>query len=116
MLKIIITKWGTKKTVVWNTSHRPEIIGREARKTKYLGWNSDIISGSVTSRSETYLTGVSKVQKLIAALLNTMDSFLLARGLCTFDVRMQRHGRGEHAGGSSHGGGGIKPRTGLSSG
>ena len=32
LLKIIITKWVTKKTVVWNISQRPEIIGREARK------------------------------------------------------------------------------------
>ena len=32
LLTIIITKWGGKKTVVWNTSKRPEIIGREARK------------------------------------------------------------------------------------
>ena len=31
-LMIKTTKWRTKKTVVENTSHRPEIIGREARK------------------------------------------------------------------------------------
>ena len=60
--------------------------------TKYLGGHSDILAGSVTSRSEPFLHGVSKVQKLIAAPLNPMDSFLLARGLRTLDVRMQRHG------------------------
>ena len=32
LLTIKITKWGTKNTVVYNTSQRPEIIGREVRK------------------------------------------------------------------------------------
>ena len=107
---------GNQKTVVWNISQRSEIIGREARKTKYLGGNSDIIDGLVSSRLEPFLHGVSKVQKLIAARLNLMDYFLLAGGLRTLDVQMQRHGRGAHAGGSSHGGGGILPQTGISSG
>ena len=39
-----------------------------------------------------FLYGVSKVQKLIADPLNTLDSFLLARVLHTLDVQMQRHG------------------------
>jgi methionine-gamma-lyase len=60
--------------------------------TKYLGGHSDILAGSVTSRSEPFLHGASKVQKLITVPLNPMDSFLLARGLRTLDVRMQRHG------------------------
>ena len=78
--------------MVWNTSQRPEIIGRDTIKTKYLGGNSNILAGSFTLVSEPFLHGVSKVQKLIAAPLNPMDSLLLARGLCTLDVRMQRHG------------------------
>jgi len=60
--------------------------------TKYLGGHSDILAGSVTSRGEPFLHGCSKVQKLITVPLNPMDSFLLARGLRTLDVRMQRHG------------------------
>ena len=116
MLTIIITKWGTKKTVVWNISQRPDIIGREARKTKYMGGHSDIMTGLFTSISERFLCGVSKVNNLIASPLNPINSFLIARGLGTLDLRMQRHGCGAHAGGSSHGGGGILPRTGLSSG
>lgn len=60
--------------------------------TKYLGGHSDILAGSVTSRSEPFLHGCSKVQKIITVPLNPMDSFLLARGLKTLDVRMQRHG------------------------
>ena len=107
---------GTKKTVVWNTSQRPEIIGREARTTKYMGGHSDILAGLVTLVLEPFLHGVSKVQKLIAAPPNPMNSFLLARGLLALDMQMQRHGRGAHAGGSSHCGGGVLTRTGLSSG
>jgi len=61
--------------------------------TKYLGGHSDILAGSVTCRSEPFLHGCSKVQKLITVPLNPMDSFLLARGLRTLDVRMQRHGQ-----------------------
>ena len=78
--------------VVWNTSQRPEIIGREAINNKYLGGHSDILAVSVNSISEPFLHRMSKVQKLIAAALNTMDSFFLARGFRTLDVQMQRHG------------------------
>ncbi|CAB9522644.1 expressed unknown protein [Seminavis robusta] len=60
--------------------------------TKFLSGHSDVLAGAVTSRSEPFLHGVAKVQKLISAPLNPMDSFLLARGLRTLDVRMQRHG------------------------
>ena len=52
----------------------------------FMGVPSDIMAGSVTSISEPLLHGVSKVQKLIAAPLNPMDSFLLARGLRTLNV------------------------------
>jgi methionine-gamma-lyase len=60
--------------------------------TKYLGGHSDILAGSVTSRCEQFLHACSKVQKIITVPLNPMDSFLLARGLKTLHVRMQRHG------------------------
>jgi len=60
--------------------------------TKYLGGHSDLLAGAVTSRSDAFLHEVAKVQKLITAPLNPMDSFLLARGTRTLDVRMQRHG------------------------
>ena len=60
--------------------------------TKYLGGHSDILAGSVTSRSEPFLHACSKVQKIITVPLNPMDSFLLARGMRTLDVRMQRCG------------------------
>ncbi|EED87432.1 predicted protein [Thalassiosira pseudonana CCMP1335] len=60
--------------------------------TKYLGGHSDILAGSVSSNSPEFLHGLAKVQKLITAPLNPMDSYLLMRGIRTLDVRMQRHG------------------------
>merc|ERR1711865_1223090 len=72
-----------------------DIVGMDVSihsATKYLGGHSDLLAGSVTSRGEPFLHGCAKVQKLITVPLNPMDSFLLARGLRTLDVRMQRHG------------------------
>jgi methionine-gamma-lyase len=60
--------------------------------TKYLGGHSDILAGSVSSKSSEFCHGLAKVQKLITAPLNPMDSYLLMRGIRTLDVRMQRHG------------------------
>jgi len=60
--------------------------------TKYLGGHSDLLAGSVTSRYPAFLHELAKVQKLITCPLNPMDSYLLARGARTLDVRMQRHG------------------------
>ena len=60
--------------------------------TKYLGGHSDILAGSVSSKSFEFIHGLAKVQKLITAPLNPMDSYLLMRGIRTLDVRMQRHG------------------------
>lgn len=60
--------------------------------TKYLGGHSDILAGSVSSNSSEFCHGLAKVQKLITAPLNPMDSYLLMRGIRTLDVRMQRHG------------------------
>jgi len=60
--------------------------------TKYLGGHSDILAGSVSSKSSEFVNELAKVQKLITAPLNPMDSYLLMRGIRTLDVRMQRHG------------------------
>jgi len=60
--------------------------------TKYIGGHSDIVAGSVTSRSPEFMHEVAKVQKLMGAALAPLESFLLARGLRTLHVRMERHG------------------------
>jgi len=61
--------------------------------TKYLGGHSDILAGSVSTNSPEFCHGLAKVQKLITAPLNPMDSYLLMRGIRTLDVRMERHGK-----------------------
>lgn len=60
--------------------------------TKYIGGHSDILAGAVTSRNPEYLHEVAKAQKLFGAVLAPLESFLLARGLRTLHVRMERHG------------------------
>jgi len=60
--------------------------------TKYIGGHSDIVAGAVTSKSGEIMHEVAKVQKLFGAALAPLESFLLARGLRTLHVRMERHG------------------------
>jgi len=60
--------------------------------TKYIGGHSDILAGAVTSSSAELTHEIAKVQKLIGAPLAPLESFLLARGLRTLHVRMDRHG------------------------
>lgn len=60
--------------------------------TKYIGGHSDILAGAVTSNSAEYMHKLAKVQKLMGAPLAPLESFLLARGLRTLHVRMDRHG------------------------
>lgn len=60
--------------------------------TKYIGGHSDILAGAVTSNSAEYIHNIAKVQKLFGAPLAPLESFLLARGLRTLHVRMERHG------------------------
>ena len=60
--------------------------------TKYIGGHSDIVAGAVTSKSTEVMHEVAKAQKLIGAALAPLESFLLARGLRTLHVRMERHG------------------------
>lgn len=60
--------------------------------TKYIGGHSDILAGAVTTHSAEFAHAIAKVQKLVGAPLAPFESFLLARGLRTLHVRMERHG------------------------
>jgi methionine-gamma-lyase len=60
--------------------------------TKYIGGHSDILAGAVTSSSAEFMHECAKVVKLLGAPLAPLESFLLARGLRTLHVRMERHG------------------------
>ena len=80
--------------------HRPLLLPpchatppyRAPRLTRYIGGHSDILAGAVTVKHNELTHEVAKVQKLIGAPLAPLESFLLARGLRTLHVRMERHG------------------------
>jgi cystathionine beta-lyase/cystathionine gamma-synthase len=59
--------------------------------TKYLGGHSDIIAGSITSADKDTHKQIFQTLKLFGGTLSPFDSFLLARGIKTLDVRMERH-------------------------
>ncbi len=59
--------------------------------TKYLGGHSDLLAGCVSSNDAAFLNRLGQTLKLYGANLSAFDAFLLARGIKTFDVRMQRH-------------------------
>mmetsp|Transcript_15150 Transcript_15150/g.17161 ORF Transcript_15150/g.17161 Transcript_15150/m.17161 type:complete len:455 (+) Transcript_15150:299-1663(+) len=61
--------------------------------TKYLGGHSDVLAGVISSNDERYMVEASKYQKIFGSLLDPMQSFLLARGIRTLDVRMERHAK-----------------------
>lgn len=61
--------------------------------TKYLGGHSDLTAGLVSSNDADFLERLGKAQKLFGAVLPAMDSYLLARGMKSFDARMERHNR-----------------------
>ena len=60
--------------------------------TKYIGGHSDILAGAVTAKTSEIAHKVAQVQKIFGAPLAPLESFLLARGLRTLHVRMERHG------------------------
>jgi methionine-gamma-lyase len=75
-------------------NQRPLEMGIEVvihSATKYLGGHSDIIAGTITSREKEFHQQSFQTLKLFGGTLSPFDSFLLARGIKTLDVRMQRH-------------------------
>lgn len=59
--------------------------------TKYLGGHSDLVAGlAVTNRPE-FAARLAFIQNATGAILGPFDSFLLARGIKTLGVRMDRH-------------------------
>mmetsp|Transcript_15198 Transcript_15198/g.17906 ORF Transcript_15198/g.17906 Transcript_15198/m.17906 type:complete len:435 (+) Transcript_15198:95-1399(+) len=61
--------------------------------TKYLGGHSDVLAGVISSNDERYMVEAAKYQKIFGSLLDPMQSYLLARGIRTLDVRMERHAK-----------------------
>jgi len=59
--------------------------------TKYLGGHSDLCAGTITCSSSSLLRELYGTVRLLGNSLPAHDSFLLARGIKTLDVRMERH-------------------------
>lgn len=58
--------------------------------TKYYAGHSDIIAGAVVVDDDELYTSLKFHQKILGAILSPFDSFLLARGIKTLPVRMDR--------------------------
>ena len=59
--------------------------------TKYYAGHSDIIAGLVAFNGDELYSTLKLRQKLLGAILSPFDSFLLARGIKTLPLRMERH-------------------------
>lgn len=57
--------------------------------TKYLGGHSDCLSGVLVARTEELLKELYFVQNATGSVLGPLESFLLARGLKTLQLRMR---------------------------
>ncbi|MBN1788482.1 MAG: PLP-dependent transferase [Sedimentisphaerales bacterium] len=58
--------------------------------TKYLGGHNDLLSGVVLGRKE-LTDGIREYLKITGGCIDPHSSYLLIRGLKTFELRMQRH-------------------------
>jgi cystathionine gamma-synthase len=58
--------------------------------TKYLGGHNDLLAGVIVGRRER-LEPVRKLRGIMGSINSPQNIYLLARGLKTFELRMQRH-------------------------
>ena len=96
----IAHKGNNCKVIVDNTFCSPYItrpieLGADAvvhSATKYLNGHGDVIAGFVAGTKE-YIDNVRMlgVKDLTGACLSPFDAFLIARGLKTLNIRMERH-------------------------
>ncbi|HEY6237927.1 MAG TPA: aminotransferase class V-fold PLP-dependent enzyme, partial [Thermoplasmata archaeon] len=85
-------------TVVDNTfatpiNQRPIELGADLvvhSGTKYLGGHSDLLAG-VVAGSEALVLQIDPTAQSLGSVLDPMAAFLLARGLRTLSIRMERH-------------------------
>jgi cystathionine gamma-lyase len=61
--------------------------------TKYLGGHSDCLAGVLVTREEKLLKELYFVQNATGAVLSPFDSFLLARGLKTLELRIREQSK-----------------------
>lgn len=59
--------------------------------SKYLGGHNDVLAGLVITKGEELSAEIAFLHNSIGAVLGPQDSFLLARGMKTLALRMERH-------------------------
>lgn len=59
--------------------------------TKYLGGHNDVLAGLIITKGEQLSADMAFLHNSIGAVLGAQDSFLLARGMKTLALRMERH-------------------------
>ncbi|MBI1902418.1 MAG: aminotransferase class I/II-fold pyridoxal phosphate-dependent enzyme, partial [Planctomycetia bacterium] len=64
--------------------------------TKYLGGHNDLLAGAVIGRREK-LEPVRKLRGILGSISSAHSTYLLERGLKTFELRMERHNRNGQA-------------------
>lgn len=59
--------------------------------TKYLGGHSDTVGGAVVTNNKKVAKRLRFLQNAVGAILSPFDSWLLARGIKTLAMRMEKH-------------------------
>jgi cystathionine gamma-lyase len=59
--------------------------------TKYINGHSDSVGGALVTSDDTFFQKLRVHQNAVGAILSPFDSFLVARGIKTLAVRMERH-------------------------
>ena len=97
-----VTTWAKANgllTIVDNTLltpyfQRPIELGADIvihSATKYLGGHNDVLAGLIITKGEALSAEMAFLHNSIGAVLGPQDSFLLARGMKTLALRMERH-------------------------
>lgn len=97
-----VTGWAKSNgllTIVDNTLltpyfQRPIELGADIvihSATKYLGGHNDVLAGLIITKGEELSAQMAILHNSIGAVLGPQDSFLLARGMKTLALRMERH-------------------------
>jgi len=97
-----VASWAKKHnllTIVDNTLltpffQRPIELGADIvthSASKYLGGHNDVLAGLIITKGEQLSAEMAFLHNSIGAVLGAQDSFLLARGMKTLALRMERH-------------------------
>ncbi|GAB2676234.1 PLP-dependent transferase [Paenibacillus thermoaerophilus] len=97
-----VSAWAKKHgllTIVDNTLltpffQRPIELGADIvihSATKYLGGHNDVLAGLIVTKGQELSDRMAFLHNSIGAVLGPQDSWLLARGMKTLAVRMERH-------------------------